>query len=84
LRYRYESWVDFASRKIPSRVDLTPLVEKLNQRENELGTGPNWKFDDVASLTPEMCKLDTSGIPPEVWIEIVKEFLAHPTVEAKL
>lgn len=50
LRYRYESWVQFASRRIAPRVDLAPLAAELN------GTDPGgaWRFEGVDQITPRL------------------------------
>ena len=73
--YRYESWVQFMSRRPPPRVDLAPLAEALNADE----TGAAWWiFDGVSELTPRMTISDDqeSSIPPEVFTARVAEFLA--------
>ena len=33
LRHRYETWVDYASRPLPARVDLAPLLPVLQEME---------------------------------------------------
>jgi hypothetical protein len=58
LRYRYESWVQFQSRAVRPRVDLTPLAEELSERES--GDG-RWVFDGVAALTPALHLVDAPG-----------------------
>lgn len=56
LRYRYESWVQFASRRIAPRVDLAPLAAELNAAD----PGATWIFDGVDRITPRLYR-DTSG-----------------------
>jgi hypothetical protein len=51
FQYRYESWVQLASRRPPARVDLTDLAAELNQHET---SGGRWVFDGVDRLTPRM------------------------------
>jgi hypothetical protein len=51
LQYRYESWVQFASRRPAPRVDLSELVSELNLEET---TGGRWVFDGVDQITPKL------------------------------
>jgi hypothetical protein len=51
FRYRYESWVQFQSRRVLPRVDLVPLAEELNQMEEG---GSQWVFEGVGSITPSL------------------------------
>jgi uncharacterized protein DUF6687 len=51
LRYRYEGWVQFRSRVIAPRVDLSPLAAELNAEEQAPG---KWGFDGVEAITPSL------------------------------
>jgi hypothetical protein len=51
LRHRYETWVDYASRPLPARVDLAPLLPVLQRLEREPGT---WRFDGVEPIRPRL------------------------------
>jgi hypothetical protein len=51
LQYRYESWVQLASRKPAPRVDLSELTNELNRDET---TGGRWVFDGVEQITPRL------------------------------
>jgi hypothetical protein len=51
MQYRYESWVQFISRKPLARVDLSPLANELNQQET---TRSRWVFDGVDQITPKL------------------------------
>lgn len=51
FRYRYETWVQFASRRPLLRVDLKPFAEQLNREE---GSGGVWTFDGVERITPRL------------------------------
>jgi hypothetical protein len=51
FQYRYESWVQYVSRRPAPRVDLTGLATELNQEET---SGGQWKFDGVDSITPKL------------------------------
>lgn len=44
LRYRYESWVQFASRPVMPRVDLGPLLPRLQELESA-GDQVRWSCD---------------------------------------
>ncbi|MSO20105.1 MAG: hypothetical protein EXQ56_06510 [Acidobacteria bacterium] len=57
FHYRYESWVQLASRRPPARVDLSPLTAELNQMET---SGGQWTFEGVEAITP---KLRLEGSP---------------------
>lgn len=60
LRYRYETWVQFASRPVMPRVDLTPLLPRLQALERE---EVQWSFDGNASTTPRLQPLGPNGEP---------------------
>ncbi|HKT78748.1 MAG TPA: DUF6687 family protein [Vicinamibacterales bacterium] len=49
LQYRYESWVQMATRRPALRVDLSRVADALNRQER--GTG-RWVFDPVDSIEP--------------------------------
>ncbi len=51
LQYRYEGWVQMASRRPAARVDLTALADELTQQETSGGT---WVFDGVDEITPRL------------------------------
>jgi hypothetical protein len=58
LRYRYEGWVQFQSRKIAPRVDLSALAVELTAEERPPGT---WVFDGVEAITPGLHLKGASG-----------------------
>ncbi|MGQ9599066.1 MAG: DUF6687 family protein [Anaerolineae bacterium] len=60
LRYRYETWVQFTSRPIMPRVDLTPLLSRLQDLER---SGAQWTFDGIAVPTPTLQSLAPDGQP---------------------
>lgn len=60
LRYRYESWVQFASRPVMPRVDLAPLLPRLQELERG---GGQWTFDGNAAITPALQPLGPEGQP---------------------
>lgn len=60
LRYRYETWVQFTSRQVMPRVDLQPLLPRLQSLERENVT---WTFDGIAAITPALQPLGPDGLP---------------------
>jgi hypothetical protein len=65
LRYRYETWVQYASRPVMPRVDLAPLLPYLQEREGE---PVQWAFDGNSSPTPVLQTLDADGASgPSSW-----------------
>jgi hypothetical protein len=57
FQYRYESWVQFMSRRPPSRVDLKQLAVELNDKET---SGGRWVFEGVDRITPRLYLEGTS------------------------
>jgi hypothetical protein len=51
FQYRYESWVQFNSKRPEPRIDLTQLADDLNQNER---SGGRWVFDGVDGITPKL------------------------------
>jgi hypothetical protein len=60
LRYRYETWVQYASRPVMPRVDLSPLLPRLQDLERGKGT---WTFGGNAAITPALQPLGPDGQP---------------------
>lgn len=60
LRYRYETWVQFTSRPVMPRVDLAPLLPRLQGLEREQ---VQWSFEGIATTTPALQPLDSDGQP---------------------
>jgi hypothetical protein len=60
LAHRYETWVDHVSRPLAPRVDLTPLAEALQRREERPG---RWLFEGVAAIMPRLFLAGPSGRP---------------------
>ena len=57
FHYRYESWVQLASRRPPARVDLSSLARELNHEET---SGGLWVFEGVERITPRLHLQGTS------------------------
>ncbi|MFC2031075.1 DUF6687 family protein [Chloroflexota bacterium] len=60
LCYRYETWVQFASRPVMPRVDLTPLLPRLQELEHEEVC---WTYEGNAVTMPVMQPLGPDGQP---------------------
>ncbi len=50
-QYRYESWVELATRRTSLRVDLTALAARLNTTESSRG---RWEFEGVNEVAPRL------------------------------
>jgi hypothetical protein len=77
--YRYETWVQYCSRRPRPRVDLTALASRLTERETD---GVTWSADPVGSLTP---RLNPTGNNRESSIpaaEVVSCVIEHLTMAA--
>jgi hypothetical protein len=72
--YRYESWVQYRSRKIRPRVDLSPLAEQLSAEEPGAAV---WVAEPVSGLTPSLFVAGdgASGLAPERIRALVEEHL---------
>ncbi len=70
--YRYETWVQYISKRPLPRVDLTPLAEEFSQME-----GGRWIFDGVDSIVPHfhLEEASESRISPENFRKRFQEFL---------
>jgi hypothetical protein len=67
FQYRYESWVQLATRRPPARIDLTDFARELEEQET---SGGHWVFDGVDRITPKL-RLEGSAITSisPAWIE---------------
>lgn len=76
LRYRYESWVQVASRRPALRVDLAGLAASLSADDDG---GGQWIFEGVTHITPRLYwqRRRPSGLPPDVVRRRVEEQLQH-------
>jgi hypothetical protein len=77
LRYRYETWVQFASRPVMPRVDLVPLLPRLQKLEQGEA---QWSFESNASATPALQPLgaDDQPAPSSLSLdELVDELIAY-------
>lgn len=60
FEYRYESWVQFQSRRVQPRIDLTGLASRLNMFERREG---RWVFEDLRDMTPRLFLRGPDGSP---------------------
>jgi hypothetical protein len=67
LRYRYESWVQFASRPIMPRIDLAPFLPHLQELEREQ---VQWTFEGNEVTTPAIRPLGPDGQPAPSSLEL--------------
>lgn len=56
--YRYESWVQYRSRRPQPRVDLDPLAAELSELEP---AGSRWEFEGVDFLIPRLFLVGSDG-----------------------
>jgi len=77
LQYRYETWVQFASRPVMPRVDLTPLLPRLQELEQG---EVRWVFDGNAVTRPNLQPLapDSQPAPSSLSLEtLLEELVAY-------
>lgn len=74
LFYRYETWVQYRSRRPRRRVDLTALAERLNGEERGHG---QWVAEPVSGLTPalRLQGSDQSDISPTRFRALAEGYL---------
>lgn len=74
LHYRYETWVQYRTRRPRPRADLAPLAARLSAAE---GPGASWQFDGVAKLIPtlRLAGASDSSWSPEAFLGEVRTFL---------
>jgi len=76
--YRYESWVQYRTRRPRPRVDLRPLAETLNAAET---SGGRWVFEGVETLIPRLYLRggDESSLTAHEFRARLEPYLAHAT-----
>jgi hypothetical protein len=79
FHYRYESWLQFVSRRPLLRVGLDALADRLNALETAAGI---WRADKIADINPRIYLegTDRSSVPTERLIDIVRDHLASAPV----
>jgi len=78
LYYRYETWVEYISRKTMPRIDLTALAARLSKEE----TVGKWTFDGVKNITPSLSLKNArdSRISPETFLDAVIAELSSESI----
>jgi hypothetical protein len=72
LQLRYESWVQYTSRRPMPRPDLVPLANRLSELDDT-----RWMFDGVERITPRLHRAPgDSKLAPSELIELVTSHLA--------
>ena len=74
FQYRYESWVQLASRRPAQRIDLSGLAEQLGNLET---AGGSWEFEGVNEVAPRLrlagsCR---SSLGAEKFLALLSEWL---------
>ena len=69
---RYETWVQYRSRRLPRRVDMRPLAERLNDSERN---SVMWTATGPGSLTPTLRVDGESSLASGVVRELVVDHL---------
>jgi len=67
FEYRYESWVQLATRRVPLRVDLTGLATRLNGLERG---APTWLAQNPMDTVPRLLRSDgtPSSLPLDTFL----------------
>lgn len=73
---RYETWVQYRSRRPLPRVDLRPLAAELTANERATTT---WSASGPSALTPELTCSDESTIAEHLVLELLIEHLETST-----
>jgi hypothetical protein len=81
--YRYETWIDYVSRELPPRVDLSGLAQRLNALESSASGSRSslekeWQFNGVSEIIARL-KLKEglkSSIPRADFIELLTSELS--------
>jgi hypothetical protein len=73
-QYRYESWIQLASRRPAKRVDLAGLAEQLGNLET---AGGSWEFEGVNEVAPRLrlrgsCR---SSVAPDQFVGMLADWL---------
>jgi hypothetical protein len=70
LTHRYETWVQYQSRRRRPRVALLPLARALNDIDVV-----RWRADAVGALTPTLSHAGESSLAPSTFVERVRDHL---------
>ena len=88
VRYRYESWVELASRRPLPRIDLRPFAEMLETFEGSPG---EWVADDVNRARPRLWLRDpdrggseSSSLTPGLFVRFFAAYLRDNAANSDL
>jgi hypothetical protein len=75
VQYRYESWVQLASRRPAMRVDLAPFSRWLNARERN----GSWRWDNSLDIAPRLRLAERmpSSMPPGLFMRQLRRELRN-------
>lgn len=79
VQYRYESWLQLASRRPAMRVDLHPLADRLNQHERN----GHWVWEDTLGIAPRLYLAGATAsslLPGAILRELRRELASQPPV----
>ncbi len=81
--YRYETWVDYVSRNLAPRVDLTEMTARLNALERG---GTHWSFSGVNDIIGRLTMRDNSDsrLSPNEFVSLLKEELRSSSRSLKV
>jgi hypothetical protein len=68
--HRYETWVQYQTRRRPLRVALLPLARQLTEMDDV-----RWRADAVGALTPKLTHEGESSLTPERFLSLVRDHL---------
>ncbi len=71
LIFRYESWVEFVSRPIAKRIDLTSLEQRLNQMD----PAAQWYFNGIDATISKLSNNNPSCLNPTQLKQTIVNFL---------
>jgi hypothetical protein len=72
---RYETWVQYRSRRLPRRVDLRPLAERLTASDPDA----TWTASSPSALTPQLTSNGESALgPAAVFDDLRRHLLTSP------
>ncbi len=78
LYFRYETWVNFVSRKLPARVDLKPFTDQLKAKD---GKGAGWRFNGVDAIISRLYMTgNESRFSPNQFQAMIREALSATPV----
>jgi hypothetical protein len=87
VRYRYESWVEYQSRRPLPRIDLRPFADLLQSFEGNAG---QWRAGSIEGITPQLSfagpdgPTSPSSVTPGLFVRLLQSFLRDNAENAEL